>query len=357
MTRSRLPFTALGWTLGALGALGCSAEPSGTEHSVESLAADEVSLWPDTTRPAVVSDTDPAAVELGVKFRSDVDGSVRGIRFYKGPNNAGVHVGNLWSSSGSLLSSVRFENETASGWQTARLANPISVRANTTYVVSYHAPNGSYSANNAYFVTGRDVAPLHALRDGQDGGNGVYRYGSSGFPDSTYRSSNYWVDVVFSSAATPSTGGGLTAEYFDNSDFTNLELTRADPTLNFNWAAGSPSSALGADSFSVRWTGKVTPRYSESYTFSSVSDDGVRLWVNGQQIIDNWTLHAPTTNSGSITLTQGQAYDLKLEYFENTGGATLQLFWQSTRQAREIVPQAQLTPGASAPPPPPPPPP
>jgi hypothetical protein len=99
---------------------------------------------------------------------------------------------------------------------------------------------------------------------------------------------------------------------------------------------------MGADTFSVCWTGQVQPLYSETYTFKTTSDDGVRLWVNGQQIIDNWTNHAPTDDTGTIALSAGVKYDITLEYYENGGGAVIQLYWSSASQAEEIIPQMQL---------------
>jgi hypothetical protein len=95
---------------------------------------------------------------------------------------------------------VTFTNETASGWQTATFATPVAVTANATYVVSYLAPNGHYAGDNNFFASaGVSNPPLQALANGVDGANGVYRYGAtSAFPTSSYQSSNYWVDVVFS---------------------------------------------------------------------------------------------------------------------------------------------------------------
>jgi hypothetical protein len=121
------------------------------------------------------------------------------VRFYKGSGNSGTHLGHLWSSTGTLLGTATFSGESATGWQSATLASPVAISANTTYVVSYYAPSGHYAGDGGYFAsTGVDRAPLHALRDGTDGANGVYRYGSGGgFPSSTWDSTNYWVDVVF----------------------------------------------------------------------------------------------------------------------------------------------------------------
>jgi len=103
---------------------------------------------------------------------------------------------------------------------------------------------------------------------------------------------------------------------------------------------------MEADTFSVRWTGLVSPRFSEVYTFYTESDDGVRLWVNGQLLIDNWTDHAPQEDSGTIELAAGKKYEIKMEMYENGGGAVARLFWESPSQTKEIVPQECLFPPA-----------
>jgi methionine-rich copper-binding protein CopC len=162
-------------------------------------AASAMTIWAPADTPSLISENDAASVELGVKFRSDVAGQVTGIRFYKGPQNTGVHTGTLWSRTGTKLASATFVNETASGWQQVLFATPVSIAANTTYVASYHAPVGRYSQNAGYFQSvGKDNAPLHALRRGVDGPNGVYRYNAAVlFPNTSSPATNYWVDVVF----------------------------------------------------------------------------------------------------------------------------------------------------------------
>ncbi len=112
-------------------------------------------------------------------------------------------MGSLWTTGGALLGRVTFAGESASGWQQATLATPVTIAANTVYVVSYLAPAGHYAGdNNGFLAAGVDTPPLHALRDGTAGANGLYLYGSkSAFPSASYASSNYWVDVVF--APTP----------------------------------------------------------------------------------------------------------------------------------------------------------
>jgi hypothetical protein len=152
-------------------------------------------LWNDAPTPIGEAAPDPAANELGVKFQAEVNGFITAIRFYKGPGNNGPHYGHLWDSSGTLLASVLFTNETATGWQQMELPIPIGINANTTYVASYSAPEGHYAFNPQYFSTALTNSPLRALAS-SEGGNGVYAYGG-GFPTQTYNANNYWVDIVF----------------------------------------------------------------------------------------------------------------------------------------------------------------
>ncbi|MBG1241686.1 PA14 domain-containing protein, partial [Nostoc sp. NZL] len=144
------------------------------------------------------------------------------------------------------------------------------------------------------------------------------------------------------SASMLSQGDGLKGEYYDNIDFTNLKQTRTDATVNFNWGGVSPDPSIGADTFSVRWTGQVEAKYSETYNFYTTADDGVRLWVNGQQIINKFVNQSATEHSGAIALVAGQKYEIKLEYYENQYSAVSQLAWSSSSQTKEIIPQSQL---------------
>jgi WD40 repeat protein len=169
------------------------------------VCATPCSLWADTETPALLAADDTTAVELGVKFRSDVDGFITGLRFYKSAQNTGTHVGSLWSGAGQLLAQATFTNETALGWQHVSLATPVAIAANTVYVASYHAPLGRYSADAGYFTSAYTNGPLRALADGENGGNGVYLYGSGGFPTSAYGATNYWVDVVLTTSTDPDT--------------------------------------------------------------------------------------------------------------------------------------------------------
>lgn len=156
-------------------------------------------IWPSTSVPATVDAGSDGAQELGMKFRSDVNGYITGIRFYKASTNTGIHVANLWTSTGTRLATTTFTNETESGWQEVNFSTPVAITANTVYVASYFCPAGHQSVDRNYFENkGMDSAPLHALASGVSGANGVYAYGSSSvFPNSSYLNTNYWVDVMF----------------------------------------------------------------------------------------------------------------------------------------------------------------
>jgi hypothetical protein len=181
-----------------------AAAPTQTQAvaaEVQAAAAATYSLWSDAATPAIVTENDPSPVELGVKFQANTNGVISGLRFYKGPQNTGTHVGSLWAAGGQRLANVTFANESASGWQQANFSSPVSITSGTTYIASYNAPNGRYSVDEGYFTKAVTNGPLEALASGTQGGNGVYTYGPAGsFPTSTYNASNYWVDVVFNSA-------------------------------------------------------------------------------------------------------------------------------------------------------------
>lgn len=149
--------------------------------------------------------------------------------------------------------------------------------------------------------------------------------------------------------ASPTTGTGLTAQYFNdpgNGTFFNaLALTRVDATVNNDWGNAAPAAGVTADNFSVRWTGQVQAPVTGSYTFYTTSDDGVRLWVNGQQIVNNWTDHGATTNtSTAVTLTAGVKYDIRMEFYEKGGLAVAKLLWSYPGQAQQVIPQTRLFP-------------
>jgi glucose/arabinose dehydrogenase len=147
--------------------------------------------------------------------------------------------------------------------------------------------------------------------------------------------------------ASPGTGTGLSATYYNNLNFSGSTVTRLDRTVNFTWGSGAPASGLAANTFSVRWVGQVSPPSTGVYTFYTVSDDGVRLWVNGRQLVNRWTNHSAIEDRGTITLTAGQRYDIRMEFYENTGSATARLLWSGPSVPKAVIPTARLYPQAS----------
>ena len=150
-------------------------------------------------------------------------------------------------------------------------------------------------------------------------------------------------------------GAGLFGQYFSNHFPTDPfsgspTLVRVDAGLNFDWGAGSPDQSISSDHFTIRWTGSVVPQFDETYTFSTTTDDGVRLWVNGQSVIDKWIDQAPTTWNGSIALKAQQRYNIEMDYYENGGGAVAKLSWSSPSTPLVIIPPTQLFPVINPPP-------
>jgi hypothetical protein len=146
----------------------------------------------------------------------------------------------------------------------------------------------------------------------------------------------------------PASTQGLLGQYFANTTLSGSALLTRTEAINFDWGTGSPGAGIPVDGFSARWTGQISVPASGSYVFQTISDDGVRLWVNGAQLINNWTDHAPATNnSAAVTLAAGQRYSVTLEYYEKTAGAVAKLNWQTPATTTFVaIPAAQLYPAA-----------
>ena len=215
---------------------------------------------PATQSPSVATAyNDGQPLELGVKFTADVDGFVSAVRFYKASNNTGSHVGHLWTSGGTLLATATFTSESASGWQQATFSSPIPVTAGTTYVASYWSGNGYYSSDTSYFTNPLDNPPLHAPA----GSNGVYRYGASGFPSSTWSSSNYWVDVAFQRTAggndtTPPT---VTSTAPDN----GAQAVDANSGVTATFSEAMAAATVNTANFELRGPGGTLVQANVSY--------------------------------------------------------------------------------------------
>jgi hypothetical protein len=277
------------------------------------------SIWgPNKDVPASDVDSgDPSPVELGVKFKSDLHGTITGIRFYKAAANTGIHTGNLWSASGQLLARATFTNESSSGWQTVTFANPVEVQPNTTYIASYHAPNGHYSVSPDYFwrrpapgPSGGSVAdspPLHVARSGPGTSvSSVYAYGAaSSFPINTSAASNYWVDVSFTPSALPG-------------QVTNVSAAEGGTTsANVSWSA--PSNGGPVTSYKVTPYVGSTPQTPKILTGSP-----------------------PLTSTTVTGLTSGTTYTFRVEASNPNGSGP------PSAQSNAVTPT-----GPVAPPPPP----
>ncbi|MBO9664005.1 PA14 domain-containing protein [Dokdonella sp.] len=226
----------------------------------------------------------------------------------------------------------------SSGSGTSASLSWVPVPGATGYRIKYGTASGSYTttveAGNVTSYTLANLAP------GTRNYLTVLAYsGSTPGPDAD--------EVTVDAGLSPGTGSGLRGNYYAGTAFGTLLATRVDPTVNFAWGSAAPAAGVPADNYSVRWLGDVQAPVSGTYTFYTTSDDGVRLSVNGQSLVNNWTAHGATVNSGTIALTAGVKYPLVMEYYEATGSATAKLEWSTPTMARTPVPTDRLYPAAA----------
>ncbi len=254
-----------------------------------SLPASAAAATPDTifgsATPATIDSGDGNAVVLGVKFTSEVPGSVTGVRFYKATTNTGTHIGSLWSAGGTLLASATFTGETASGWQQVSFSKPVAITAHTTYVASYLAPKGHYSDTSSGFASaGVSNPPLAALANSVSA-DGVYTYSKTSiFPTSTYKATNYWVDVDFEPASPPVLPGQVT----------------------------SVVASAGAGSASLKWNAPASGGTPTSYT--------IIPYIGSSAQTTTTITGAPPATSATITgLTAGSTYTFTVTAANSAG--------------------------------------
>ena len=280
------------------------------------------SLWGNQVTPETPDSGDPNPAEVGVKFKSDAYGSITSIRFYKSAANTGTHIGSLWTESGTRLAQATFTGETASGWQTATFATPVTVTPDTTYVASYFAPNGHFAITPAYFFpppapgpnggSTVDSPPLHALRNAGSTTNGVYAYtGSSTFPNESFNATNYWVDVQLTPVAAPGQVTGVTA------------------------------TASGSTSASVSWTAPSTGGTPTSYRITPYVGSTA-------QTAKTITGTPPATSTTVTGLTQGTTYTFKVEAINPTGTGPASAASNPVTPAGAVVPTAPTAVQAAA---------
>ncbi len=143
-------------------------------------------------------------------------------------------------------------------------------------------------------------------------------------------------------------GTGLRGDYYTGENFDKLVLTRMDAQVDFPWGGSPPDEAVGGSNFSVRWTGEVSAQFNDTYNFYTITDDGIRVWVDGKLVIDHWAHHGDTEDSGTIDLVAGQFYSIVIEYFQAGGGSIMQLGWESPHTTKQIIPTDFLWPPIKA---------
>ena len=316
-------------------------------------------IWSPTTTPGTADSGDGSALELGVKFASDKAGFITGIRFYKSTANTGTHVGNLWTTGGTLLASAVFTGESTSGWQQVIFSSPVTVTANTTYVASYYAPAGHYSFDARFFsTTGVDNPPLHAVANSVSP-DGVYNYGStSAFPTSSFNATNYWVDVVFVTSVTPavttvspangativSTGTSVTATFNESMNASTINTS----TFQLSSAGGTVAATVSYNSAALTATLVPTAPLAFSTTYTATvfgGSNGVQD-PNGNVLPANYvwtfttapapgscpcTVWSPTTTPGSVDSGDGNAVELGVKFTADQSGFITGIrFYKST---------------------------
>jgi hypothetical protein len=316
-----------------------ASRPAVAFAAAVTLAAASVAIWTATTATATTPDTiwgtsapapaavdsDTSSVELGTRFTAAAAGQATGVRFYKTSANRGTHTGTLWTSAGTALGKVTFSGETSTGWQTATFATPITLDAGASYVVSYHASYGRYIATERF--TGASASAKLQIPSSNVG---VYAYGTaSSFPNSSWRSTQYWVDLTFASGAgsttstpvanpsatatpTPSTTPSATPTLSASSATPASTLSPA-PTTPSVTAAGTTASptnkttktstktpascstsAVWSNLAACGWPGAANTGYPDGQVFSKTVTGGLNVTVDGT-VIDGYKITGGVT--------------------------------------------------------------
>ena len=257
--------------------------------------------------PANIDSHDATANELGAKFRVTTAAQVTGVKFYKATTNTGTHIGKLWNSSGQLLAQGTFSGESASGWQTMTFPSPVSIAANTTFIVSYYAPNGHYSYDSGYFTTkGTGQGVVKQLQSSVSSPNGVFKDGAGGFPNQSWNDTNYWVDAIVETGTPGSTNPPVVTASVPANNATGVSLNQNvtatfdhlidDSTLEFTLKNGSttvPASVTYSDT-TMKATLEPTNPLAANTTYTA-SVKATDPWGNAMASAQTWTFTTGST--------------------------------------------------------------
>jgi hypothetical protein len=244
------------------------------------------------------------------------------------PPSIGISPPSVVVGSGAFTLTVTSDN---SSFRTGAVVRVNGVNRSTTFV-SQSQLTASMMSGDAAIAGPKDITVFNPIPGGGT-------------------SNTVTLNVV--NASFPPPGTGLSAEYFNNMSLTGPPaLTRVDPKVDFNWGTEKPAYEINKNQFSVRWTGQVQANITGNYTFYTRTDDGVRLWVNNQYLIDLWRVQEITEWSNTIKLYAGQKYNIRMEYFDNSGVAEAHLLWSmGSSIPKQVIPTSQLyPPGAPLPP-------
>lgn len=288
-------------------------------HQLNDPSANQLAAWnqlgmlSDSFDPASIHDL-PRAVSILDAAASLSDRS----RSYLDANCSQCHRPGGARASFDARFTTPFERQGILG---GVVANPLGI--DDAVVVAPGAPDRSILLRRLGLVGDRQMPPL---------GRGLVDVDA-------LRVIDHWVR----SLPRPGILRGFRAEYFDGTDLAHLNTVRTDLRVAFDWSGRAPVDGMSQDNYSVRWSGVLLPRHDDEYVFETLSDDGVRLWVDGQLIIDNWTNHAPRFDVGAVTLAAGIPVPIRLEYYQGGGGAVIRLFWSSPSQRLAYVTSSHVT--------------
>jgi len=274
-------------------------------------------IW--TSTPEVTTYED-SPVELGVKFMTSSAGTVSGIRFFSASHTSGEYTGHLWDANGNQLASATFGNVTPNGWQEVLFSEPVAIVPGVVYVASYYNPAGAYAATGGGLGAGVSNGPLTLLGSDTEGGNGVYNY-DGGFPTNTFNSTNYWVDVIFNSGASPQ---ALTFNLTSVTGSNGCSKTGQLQTLTV-----SPSDCAVAEKRSAvtESTTMAAPPENKKQAATIFKDDLSQNYPNpsrGETVI-NYSLSTPSRTNLSLFDVNGRLVKVLVNGIKEAGTHTVRL--------------------------------